>query len=287
MDSGIGACSRQAFRRAMHDGVDRAGNHLFPAFPYDHFTQMTDAGVDAIYAFIMTDVAPVKTVQPENGVPFPLNIRWLLAGWKLLFADLGRYEPDSTHSETWNRGAYLAEGLSHCAACHTPRNTLGAEEVSAQYAGAAIDRWSAPALTSANASAVPWTAPEFKSYLETGVTTYHEVAAGPMGPVVHDSMRAQPKADIDALSVYFADKVGAAPDNPAKSSAVLASLKKRQPDPQYRRDLGGLPPPEWPGLNVGAWSAPAPSGRWFPALGGGIPRRCGAGRCGRGGAISR
>ena len=27
----------------------------------------------------------------------------------------------------WNRGAYLVEGLSHCGACHTPRNLLGAE----------------------------------------------------------------------------------------------------------------------------------------------------------------
>ena len=30
-------------------------------------------------------------------------------------------------SAEWNRGAYLAEGLGHCGACHTPRNALGAE----------------------------------------------------------------------------------------------------------------------------------------------------------------
>ena len=35
-------------------------------------------------------------------------------------------------------------------------------------------------------------------------------------------------------------------------------------------------PIEWSGLNVSAWWASGPSGRWFPALGDGIPRRCGA-----------
>lgn len=238
MDSGIGAYSRAAFRRAMHEGVDRKGRHLFPAFPYDHFTKMTDEDVDAVYAYIMAEVAPVKTVQKDNALPFPLNLRVLQAGWKLLFADLGRYQPDPAHSAAWNRGAYLAEGISHCGACHTPRNALGAEKSAQQYGGAVVDQWSAPALTTANASAVAWSAPEFKSYLQDGVATYHGVAAGPMGPVVHAGLRALPEADIDALSVYLADRVGATKDDPAQSAAVLASLARSQPDPDYRRDLG-------------------------------------------------
>jgi mono/diheme cytochrome c family protein len=238
MDTGIGSYSPAAFRRAMHEGVDREGRHLFPAFPYDHFTKMTDEDVDAIYAYIMTEVEPVKTVQKENELPFPLDQRFLQAGWKLLFADFGQYQPDPTHSDAWNRGAYLAEGLTHCGACHTPRNLLGAEKASQQYAGAEIDRWSAPALTAANASAVPWTAAEFKTYLIDGTTTYHGVAAGPMGPVVHEGVRELPQSDMDALAVYLADKVGATDDDPAQSKVVLASLQRNQPDPQYRRDLG-------------------------------------------------
>ena len=51
-----------------------------------------------------------------------------LAGWKLLFLDEGVFEPDPAKDETWNRGAYLAEGLAHCGACHTPRNALGARD---------------------------------------------------------------------------------------------------------------------------------------------------------------
>src|ERR1700712_3179394 len=40
-ETGIGAWSEAAFQRAMHEGVDRAGRQLYPAFPYDHFTKAT------------------------------------------------------------------------------------------------------------------------------------------------------------------------------------------------------------------------------------------------------
>src|SRR6478672_8432324 len=37
-DTGIGRWSLEAFTRAMHEGVSLDGSHLFPVFPYDHFT---------------------------------------------------------------------------------------------------------------------------------------------------------------------------------------------------------------------------------------------------------
>ena len=39
-ETGIGRWSEAAFARAMHEGVARDGSHLFPAFPYDHFTKL-------------------------------------------------------------------------------------------------------------------------------------------------------------------------------------------------------------------------------------------------------
>jgi len=35
-DTGIGRWSEAAFSRAMREGVDRQGRHLYPAFPYHH-----------------------------------------------------------------------------------------------------------------------------------------------------------------------------------------------------------------------------------------------------------
>lgn len=238
VETGIGAWSAEAFRRAMHDGVDRDGAHLFPAFPFDHFTKMSDDDVDAIYAYLMTSVKPVANVTKTNTIPFPLNLRFLQAGWKLLFVDFGRYVPDPAKSAEWNRGAYLVEGITHCGACHTPRNVLGAEKASQPYAGAAIDEWIAPPLTAKNPSAVPWTATEFAHYLKTGSGLYHGVAAGPMSPVVHAGIAELPDNDLKAIGVYLGDVVGAPDSNPADNPLVQASLKAGRPDPAYRKDLG-------------------------------------------------
>ena len=73
-------------------------------------------------------------------------------------------------SGEWNRGAYLSLGLSHCGACHTPRNMLGAEKAGDAYAGAVIDNWIAPPLTAANPAPAPWTREEIYSYLRMGMS---------------------------------------------------------------------------------------------------------------------
>src|ERR1700730_7770541 len=112
-ETGIGTWSEAAFARAMHEGVARDGSHLFPGFPYDHFTKLSDDDVKALYAYFMTR-PPVRASAPANTIPFPLNIRALQEGWKILSFRSGRFEPVAGKSAEWNRGAYLALGLSHC-----------------------------------------------------------------------------------------------------------------------------------------------------------------------------
>ncbi|MFB9224831.1 cytochrome c [Paracoccus cavernae] len=237
-ETGIGLWSPEAFRRAMHEGVDREGARLFPAIPFDHFTKMTDADVDAVYAYIMSEVEPVRQATLEPTIPFPLNLRFLQAGWGLLFVDYGRYQDDPSKSAEWNRGAYLVEGVAHCGACHTPRNALGAEKRAEQYGGAVVDSWTAPALTAANPSGVPWTQAEFARYLVTGAGTFHGVAAGPMGPVVHGGIAELPESDIAAIATYLGDIVGAPEADAQQSPVVLASIAAGKPDPAYRQALG-------------------------------------------------
>ncbi len=202
-ETGIGTWSEAAFARAMHEGVARDGSHLFPAFPYDHFTKVSDDDVRAIYAYLMTQ-PPVRAVAPANTIPFPFSIRALQEGWKILFVRYGRFEPVASKSAEWKRGAYLALGLSHCGACHTPRNLLGAEKAGDGYAGAVVDNWIAPPLTAENPAPVPWTQGELHSYLRNGVSVLHGAVAGPMAPVVH-YLSAIPDADVQAIATYFAD----------------------------------------------------------------------------------
>ena len=111
----------------MHEGVDREGRQLYPAFPYDHFTKATSEDIHALYAFLMSE-APVRNAFPANELDFPFNFRPLVAGWKLLFFREAALEPDASKGAEWNRGRYLVEGLGHCGSCHTPRNALGGEK---------------------------------------------------------------------------------------------------------------------------------------------------------------
>lgn len=202
--TGIGRWSQAAFTRAMHEGVARDGSHLFPAFPYDHFTKVSNGDLEALYAFLMTQT-PVVATDRKNDLPFPLNIRALQAGWKLLYFGPGRYVPDPARSQSWNRGAYLGEGLAHCSACHSPRNALGAEDPRQAYGGAVVDGWIAPALTDANPSSQIWSEQELFAYLRSGVTDAHGSAAGPMSSVVHQGLSALPDGDIHAIAAYYAD----------------------------------------------------------------------------------
>jgi nicotinate dehydrogenase subunit B len=200
-ETGIGAWSYPAFERAMREGIHRDGKHLYPAFPYNHFAKTTDADLQALYAYLMAQPA-VKSVSPETKLAFPFNLRPLMAGWNALFHSSATFASDATKSATWNRGAYLVEGLGHCGACHSPRNALGAEKAEAYLAGGFAEGWEAPALTSLSQAPIPWSEDELFAYLRSGESRFHGVAAGPMAPVVKE-LAALPDEDIRAMAVYL------------------------------------------------------------------------------------
>jgi mono/diheme cytochrome c family protein len=199
-DTGIGRWSEAAFVRAMHEGVRRDGAHLYPAFPYDHFTRLTADDVRSLYAFLMTR-APVRADTPANELTFPFNIRFLIAGWKLLFFERGEFRPDAAQTAEWNRGAYLVNALAHCGACHTPRNALGAERQDQRFAGGDIENWHAPALNEQSPAPTPWTTDQLATYLRNGFVEPHGVAAGPMQPVVN-SLNLVAGEDVKAIALY-------------------------------------------------------------------------------------
>jgi mono/diheme cytochrome c family protein len=206
-ETGIGRWSQKAFRRAMREGVDRRGRHLYPAFPYDHFTLLTDEDVSALYAYFMTRES-VRATPPPNAVAFPLNVRLLIAGWKLLYLQPGPYQLDPAQSREWNRGAYLVEGLAHCGACHTPRNVLGGEKQEDRFGGGQAEGFDAYALDRTSPAPVPWDAAALRFYLRNGWHEAHGVAFGPMAPVI-DSLDSLSTFDVNAICAYMAPIIGA------------------------------------------------------------------------------
>lgn len=202
-DTGIGRWSFSAFQRAMREGISRDGRHLYPAFPYTAFARLSDDDLTALYAYLMSQPA-VTAAPPATELAFPFNQRALMAGWNALFHDATPYQPDTTRSAEWNRGAYLVNGVGHCGACHTPRNGLGAEQGGRAYlSGAVVDGWEAPALTALNKAPVPWSADALYGYLRNGHSPHHGMATGPMAPVVQQ-LAALPDDDIRAMATYLA-----------------------------------------------------------------------------------
>jgi mono/diheme cytochrome c family protein len=222
--TGIGRWPEAAFRRAMRSGVDRDGRHLYPTFPYDHFTNVSDDDDRALYAYLMTR-PPVQAPARANQLSFPFDQRFMVAGWKLLFLHRGTWQPDDTRSAEWNRGAYLVEGLAHCGACHTPRNALGAERASAQFAGGDVDNWHAYAINAQSPSPVPWDADALFIYLRDGWHPDHGVARGPMAQVV-SNLSSVPESDIRAIATYMAGVFGApTPDRKRRGDEALTQAK--------------------------------------------------------------
>ena len=223
-ETGIGRWPEAAFRRAMRSGVNRDGQHLYPTFPYDHFTNVTDQDDRALYAYLMTR-QPVHAPARENQLPFPLDKRFVIAGWKLLFLSHGTFQPDPTKSTEWNRGGYLVEGLAHCGTCHTPRNALGAERKTAQFAGGEVENWYAYPINAQSPAPVPWEADALFAYLRDGWHPDHGVARGPMALVV-SNLSEVADSEVRAIATYMAGVLGApTPDRKRRGDEVLAQVK--------------------------------------------------------------
>ena len=203
-ETGLGAWSYTAFERAMREGIHRDGRHLYPAFPYTHFTRTSEPDLQALYAYLMAQ-EPVRQRPPQTRLNFPFNLRPLMAAWNALFLKVGTLAADPLQSDAWNRGRYLVEGLGHCSACHSPRNALGAETGGKDdyLAGGWVDGWEAPALTRLSLAPVPWDKESLYAYLRTGYSPLHGSAAGPMAPVIEELLTL-PDPDIDAMAIYLA-----------------------------------------------------------------------------------
>ncbi|MGV3656290.1 MAG: c-type cytochrome, partial [Noviherbaspirillum sp.] len=124
-ETGIGGWSADDFWRAIHNGKSKDGSFLYPAFPYPSYTRVTREDADAMFAYLRT-LEPVRQENRDHDLRFPYNQRILLGVWRALYFRPGVYEARTDRSPEWNRGAYLVQGLGHCAACHTSRNALGA-----------------------------------------------------------------------------------------------------------------------------------------------------------------
>lgn len=201
--TGIGRWSDDQFVRAVREGVRKDGQHLYPAFPYTSYTQLSRSDVLAIKAYLFS--LP-KVAQPEtpNTLGFPFNQRWAMGFWNAAFFKSHRFVADASKSPQWNSGAYLGMALGHCAECHTPRNLGFGLENGNALAGYPLQGWKAYNITSDVAHGIgAWSDGDIAKYLSTGHADGRGSAAGPMGEAVAHSLQYLKPEDTAALVTYL------------------------------------------------------------------------------------
>jgi len=218
-DTGIGTWSDDDFYRALHNGIRKDGAYIYPVMPFTAFTKMTRDDVLAVKAYLFS-LPPAHSPAKPNKLPFPLNQREALVGWRALYFKPSEFKPEQGKPAGYNRGAYLVEALAHCGMCHTARTVLGGPSAAA-FQGGEVQGWYAPNLTADVREGLgKWSEADIVTYLKTGTAPGKGVAAGPMRETVHDSLSKLTDSDLQAIAVYLKTIPAAESDKQARNSSA-------------------------------------------------------------------
>ncbi|MGZ5092290.1 MAG: c-type cytochrome [Burkholderiales bacterium] len=280
-ETGIGKWTADEFYRMMHTGVSRDGSLMYPAMPFASYTKVTREDSDAIFAYLQS-VPPVHQKNRPHELRFPYDNRELLLGWRALYFKEGEYLPDSQQSAQWNRGAYLVQGLGHCAMCHTAINALGGSSESKAFEGGMIpnQNWYAPSLTSNREAGLgEWSIKDISDLLQMGISNRGTVY-GPMAEVVYNSLQYLSDEDVAAMAVYLKalpprDSAPAVPSSARLVAPNVMELGRKIYDQQcavcHGAEGKGQPPLYPPLANNQSITMPSPVNSIRMVLNGGYP----------------
>lgn len=218
-EHGIGAWSREEFRHAMRHGVSRNGV-LSPVFPYASFRHLVDADLDALQDYLHAMPA-ASTANRAPQYAFPANLPGAMIAWRLLY-----YRPTPSTAPTdalRDRGAYLVDGIGHCATCHGARGTFASQTAGGQLWGARNAGWYAPPLHGAGLQR--FAQGQVAEYLRGGAP--NDIAAfGLMADVIAGNLRHLTAEDALAIEATLRERPSPPPprDPPIKVRATAANL---------------------------------------------------------------
>ena len=198
---GIGNWTEANFVTALIKGTSPSTTHYFPALPYTSYQRAKIEDIRDLFAYLKT-LEDVPGKVRDHELPFPFNIRRNVGIWKLLFMDGKPFMPDAGRPAAWNRGAYLVNGLGHCAECHSPRNFLGGIVTAQRFAGGPNpegEGW-VPNITQKGLD--EWSVKDFDYFLETGNLPDGDNAGGSMARVIKNTSQL-PADDRAAMAEYL------------------------------------------------------------------------------------
>jgi alcohol dehydrogenase (quinone), cytochrome c subunit len=241
LHSGIGGYTLDDFDRAVRHGITPDGNTLYPAMPFPSYARLSDEDIALLYGYFMHAVEPVVAERHQNGIPWPLSMRWPLAVWRKAFApspDAPAFDASRFADSSVARGAYLVQGAGHCGTCHTPRaitlQEKALDESSALYlsGGQRVGGWVAVNLRGNAADGLgDWSKSDIVATLRTARNAQQAVIGTPMSDVVVHSTQYLTDEDLLAIAAYLKslpaspdDKSGFAAD-PATAAALAAGIE--------------------------------------------------------------
>src|SRR5690554_2179771 len=130
---GIGGWEGRDYILALKHGRSPSGGFYWPAFPFRTYSNLSDAEVLDLAAYMQTMDA-IPSDIPEHDLP-AWQFSWMMAGWNILADFMEGEAPAVGDDPLVQRGAYLARSLGHCSECHTPRNAFGMLQLGKEFAG--------------------------------------------------------------------------------------------------------------------------------------------------------
>lgn len=199
-NTGLGGWSVEEFRHTMRHGVSRHGV-LYPVFPYAHFALLSDADLDALFAWLQ-QLPASERAAPPNRLEFPAGWRPAQVLWRMLHYRAPNPDFGADQPPQWRRGRYLVDGLGHCAMCHGQRGAMGSLPPQGYLAGGRIPGagWYAPPLDARQLER--YSTDQLADYLRSG-TSAHGSAYGPMAEVVYNSLRHLSADDALAMATFL------------------------------------------------------------------------------------
>ncbi|MEX1198977.1 MAG: cytochrome c [Pseudohongiellaceae bacterium] len=199
-ETGIGGWSGDDFIRALKHGRTPDGSYYFPAFPYRSYAGISDEEALDIAAWLMSQ-EPIRNQVPDHDIPAWMG-RWQMAFWNPLADVMENSPPPVGEGVGVERGAHLARHLGHCGECHTPRNALGIQDLSREFAGVRVsEEESIPAIDADALS--DWSEDDFQLLLFLGMLPDGDYVGGDMGDVIEHNTAQLTEEDREALAAFF------------------------------------------------------------------------------------
>jgi mono/diheme cytochrome c family protein len=207
-ETGLGRWSDREIIAAIRDGDARGRGVEAPVMPYYLYAGMADRDVRDLVAYLRTLPAASRANRPaEVHIPFA---RLAYRMWRWLFTTPAA-APAEPPEEAVARGRYLADHVSICTDCHTPRNRLGALREEQYLAGSARgpDGRSVPNITPDVETGIgDWDAADLTRVLRLGMLPDFDNVQGLMAEVVDGygggpGYSDAPEGELRAIAAYL------------------------------------------------------------------------------------